>query len=263
MVKNRRGDVLINIIHKPVYKLSLLLVVSIVAVIICCNLNAIAQDPVYHYFADNRSFLFIPNFINITSNILFIITGATGTYLLIKHKPESVNKVLYANYLVFFLAIFLIGLASGYYHYAPDNSRLFVDRIMIAIAFMAFLSIIIGNYVIQKYTFELMLVLIINGVASAVYWYATELHGAGDLRWYGLVQFLPLLLIALILILYQSPCNDKSYIWLILMCYGLAKLFELNDAAVFEYTSFISGHSIKHILAGIAPAIYLYSLYSR
>ncbi|MFW2372978.1 MAG: alkaline phytoceramidase [Gammaproteobacteria bacterium] len=250
-------------LNKPDIKISVLLLVSTVAIIFCCNLEPVAQDPAYHLFADNRGFLLIPNFFNISSNIVFILVGVLGSCLIIFRWPQSANITLRPNYLVFFLAIVLIGLASGYYHYAPDNASLFIDRIAIAIAFMAFLSIIIAEYITQKYSFTLMLVLIVVGVTSAIYWYATELQGAGDLRGYGLVQFLPLLLIALILVLYPSAHNEKRHIWLILIFYGFAKLFELNDASVYEYTGFVSGHSIKHILAGIAPAILLYSLYHR
>ena len=182
---------------------------------------------------------------------------------MIKRKPETVSHVLYIHYLIFFWAVFMIGVASAYYHYGPENSSLFIDRVSITIAFMVFLAIIFSEYIYQKYSVILMIVLIFIGISSAVYWYVTELNGAGDLRWYGLVQFLPLLLIALILILYRSEYNDKFYIWLVLICYAVSKIFELNDEAVFVYTGFISGHSMKHILAGIAPAIYLYSLYKR
>lgn len=248
---------------KPDFKISLLLAVSMVSVVICFNLEPIAQDPGYHFFADNRTILSIPNFFNICSNIIFVLVGAIGSYLLIFRRPQSINATLRSNYLVFFLAIFLIGLASGYYHFSPDNAHLFIDRIVIAIAFMTFLSIIIAEYITEKYSFALMLILIFIGVISVIYWYITELNGAGDLRWYGLVQFLPLLLIALILVAYLSPVNDKFYIWLVLIFYSIAKLFELNDASVYEYTGFISGHSIKHIFAGLAPVIYLYALYHR
>lgn len=237
--------------------------VSIVSVIICFNLDPIAQDPGYHFFADSRTILSVPNFFNICSNIIFILVGVTGSYLLIFRRPQSIKATLRSHYLVFFLAIFLIGLASGYYHYSPDNAQLFIDRIFIAIAFMTFLSLIISEYITNKYSFALMLILISIGVISVIYWYITESNGAGDLRWYGLVQFLPLLLIAIILLLYPSPYHDKRYIWWILSFYGIAKLFELNDARVYEVTGFISGHSSKHIFAGLAPAIYLYGLYHR
>lgn len=248
---------------KPDFKISLLLAVSMVSVVICCNLDAVAQDPGYHFFADDRTVLSIPNFYNAASNIIFALAGVSGSFLIIFYFPPSICTNVRANYLVFFSAIFLIGLASSYYHFSPDNTRLLVDRIAIAIAFMAFLSIIVAEYITPKYSFGSMLVLIFIGVASVIYWYITELNGAGDLRWYGLVQFLPLVLIALILLLYPSPVNDKFYIWLVLIFYSIAKLFELNDASVYEYTGFISGHSIKHIFAGLAPVIYLYALYHR
>lgn len=248
---------------KPDFKISLLLAVSMASVVIGCNLDPIAQDPGYHFFADNRTVLSIPNFYNAASNIIFVLAGISGSFLIIFHRPPSVSTNVRVNYLVFFSAIFLTGLASSYYHFSPDNTRLFIDRMAIAMAFMALLSIIIAEYITAKNAMVLMLLLIFIGLASVIYWYITELNGAGDLRWYGLVQFLPLVLIALILLLYPSPVNDKLYIWLVLIFYFIAKLFELNDTSVYEYTSFISGHSIKHIFAGLAPVIYLCALYHR
>lgn len=249
--------------HKPDIKLSAIIVVTIVSVIFCGYLDPIAQDPGYHLFADNRMFLSVPNFFNISSNAFFVLVGTTACYLLIIRRPLSINNNLYIHYLIFFSGILFIGLASGYYHYSPDNGSLLIDRIFIAITFMTFFSIIVAEYITPKHTFIMMPLLIIIGVASTIYWYATELQGAGDLRWYGLVQFLPLLLIAMILVLYRSPHNDKFYIGLILIFYMIAKLFEMNDTRIYELTGSISGHSVKHILAGTAPAILLYSLYKR
>ena len=36
----------------------------------------IPQDPAYHQFADQREFLGVPNFLNVFSNLTFIIIGA-------------------------------------------------------------------------------------------------------------------------------------------------------------------------------------------
>jgi hypothetical protein len=46
--------------------------------------------------------------------------------------------------------------------------------------------------------------LVACGAATVLYWDWTESHGRGDLRPYALVQFLPLLLIPLLLLLFPA-----------------------------------------------------------
>ena len=50
-------------------------------------------------------------------------------------------------YLVFFAGIFLTGIGSAYYHYAPGNSTLVWDRLPMTLGFMGFVMIIIGEHV--------------------------------------------------------------------------------------------------------------------
>jgi len=38
----------------------------------------VAQDPAYHNFADTRAALGIPNFLNVVSNLPFLVVGALG-----------------------------------------------------------------------------------------------------------------------------------------------------------------------------------------
>ena len=52
-----------------------LLVAGIVGLLF---LDPIAQDPAYHLFADNRSFLGIPNFNDVVSNTGLAIVGILG-----------------------------------------------------------------------------------------------------------------------------------------------------------------------------------------
>jgi len=68
------------------------------------------------------------------------------------------------------------------------------------------------------------------------------------------VQFAPLLGIVYMLIAYRGRYPHR--IWLLwgLVFYTAAKFFEFGDKAVFAATHHaISGHSIKHLLAAVAP----------
>lgn len=67
---------------------------------------------------------------------------------------------------------------------------------------------------------------------------------------YILVQFLPLILIPLILLLFPAKVSVKGY-WFLLLAYVIAKLFEVYDGLVFESIQVISGHTLKHVVAAL------------
>ena len=69
------------------------------------------------------------------------------------------------------------------------------------------------------------------GVLSVVYWHFSELRGHGDLRPYGLVQFLPLALVLLITLLFPSAFSKAYYIWGMLAAYATAKVLEVFGRA--------------------------------
>jgi hypothetical protein len=83
----------------------------------------------------------------------------------------------------------------------------------------------------------------------------TESRGHGDLRFYALVQFLPMLLIPMILLLYRNKNGKAVYFWSILVCYLLAKIFEFYDEQIFKSLTVISGHSLKHLVVALVPVI--------
>ena len=70
------------------------------------------------------------------------------------------------------------------------------------VAFMALFSIILGERVISAYKTAVLLLLVSLGMAAVVYWLWTEVNGRGDLRPYAVVQFLPLILMPFIMLLF-------------------------------------------------------------
>ena len=66
------------------------------------------------------------------------------------------------------------------------------------------------------------------------------------------MQYLPLILILVILLLCQTPNLGKGKLFSALVWYALAKILESNDRYIFELTTVISGHSLKHLAAAIA-----------
>jgi hypothetical protein len=53
-----------------------------------------------------------------------------------------------------------------------------------------------------------------------------------------------------------------SLIWVV-AAYGLAKVCEQLDAPIFRFTGFVSGHTLKHVLSGVAAALVVGTLIPR
>lgn len=125
-------------------------------------------------------------------------------------------------------------------------------------AFMAFFCMIIGEHLSPGLGRKLLWPLLLAGVLSIVYWHVTESAGQGDLRPYALVQFLLMLLVPLILLMFGSRLDGTVYLWGMLAAYVVSRLAEYYDAEIYAITGFVSGHSLKHIIAaGGSLFIYL------
>jgi hypothetical protein len=113
---------------------------------------------------------------------------------------------------------------------------------------MSFFSLIIYDRVDKVKGFVLFFLLNLLGIATVLYWIYTEQKGVGDLRWYAMVQFFPVLAIPLILCLYTSSFKHEREIIPIFVFFGIAKLAESYDAQTQAWLAdVISGHTIKHV----------------
>jgi hypothetical protein len=116
------------------------------------------------------------------------------------------------------------------------------------IAFVSIFCFMLEEYTSFGFGQSLLFPLMSIGVLSIVYWRLTN-----DLRLYALVQFLPLLLIAILLICNYPMHGGKMQHQSALLLYVLAKYCEDRDYEIFELTrQIVSGHSLKHLLAGLA-----------
>ncbi len=223
----------------------------------------IPQDPHYHDFADQRVLLGIPNFWNVVSNFPFVVVGLLGLHLLVQGPLTGGIPALRLGYLSFFLGVLLVGGGSSYYHLHPSNQTLVWDRIPLTVAIMALLSVLIGEQISIQAGRLLLGPLVVVGLASVLYWDATEASGRGDLRPYVLVQFLPIVLIPVMLLLFRSCFSTTRYFWAILGTYAVAKILEIKDGAVFHALGRISGHSLKHLFAAVGTYAFLLALRKR
>ena len=240
----------------------LLLAVGLATLIALALAEPIAQDPLYYLFSDQRSFADIPNFLNVMSNLPFLFIGASGLIFVVKHGAIVAPGMKIA-WLVFFTGIALTSIGSGYFHLRPGNESLLWDRLPMTIGFMSLVAIIIAEYGSARLGKVFLLPLLLIGLASVMYWSYTESRGAGDLRPYIIVQFLPLLMIPITLAVYRSRSDLGRYVWWMIGFYAAAKILELFDSVIYGAGELISGHSLKHIVASLAPACLLYGLMQR
>ncbi len=70
----------------------------------------------------------------------------------------------------------------------------------------------------------------------------TEAIGAGDLRPYALVQFLPMLLMPLMLLLWQARAVARVPLWTGLGAYAPRSSRSIRRA-IYTATGFVSGHA--------------------
>ena len=226
----------------------ILTVFALASVIALGFVAPIAQDPAYHAFADTRQIMGVANFWNVLSNLPFIVIGSVG---LLRYRDLEFHSSRNA-YLALCVGVLLVGFGSGWYHYAPSTGSLLWDRLPMTVAFMALFSMLLDERVIVGKRSLTLLPLLIVGVAAALYWSWTESRGVGDLRPYALVQFLPMVMIPLILWMYERRFLNGRHLVVALVFYTLAKVFEHFDAQVLGLLGVLSGHSIKHLVAAIA-----------
>lgn len=201
------------------------------------NINIQPQN--YHQFADNRSITGINNFADVLSNLIFFIPAWVG----LKKSSYSRSKSMF----ILSLASAGIALGSGYYHLNPNNYTLVWDRLPMTLAFMAIFTQMLKEFVWQKSEQYFLWPLLLAGILSVAIWRYTNFT---DLRWYAIVQFYPIFTVPVIAMFFnKNSKNGQAYFWLFLT-YVMAKVSEHFDKEIFELLKVISGHSIKHILAG-------------
>lgn len=223
--------------------------VAFAALLLIAWQGPIPQPSGYHDFADRRHLLGIQNFWNVASNLPFLVLGGLGLLALLRGPTPGVLPPLRHAYFCFFIGAAMVALGSGYYHWSPDHTTLVWDRLPMTIAFMAFFAIMLGEQLEPRLGRAALWPLVLAGIASVVYWHLSENAGRGDLRPYVVVQFVPMLLVPLMLLLFHSRLNRTNLIWAVLAAYAVAKLFEAFDRPLFELTGLLSGHTLKHLAA--------------
>lgn len=227
----------------------MLVVVAVAAVLGLSWLGRVPQDPAYHLFADTRALAGIGNFWNVVSNLAFVAVGLYGLW----RVPRLAQRESRPACLVLCTAVIGVGFGSAWYHAAPSNASLLWDRLPMTVAFMALFTLLLEERVLKRRHAGLLLLLVALGVGSALSWALTEKLGVGDLRPYLLVQFLPILLLPLILLLFPRRFLGDAWLWSALALYAIAKGLESFDAGIMQASNgLMAGHALKHVAAAAA-----------
>ena len=242
----------------------ILIIIALAAIFLTfVFIDPVPQDPAYHHFKDTRKIFLIPNAFDVLSNLPFIIIGLVGIIKSLNLRNHPALKISVLHYLVFFSGVFLTGFGSAYYHLAPSNQTLVWDRLPISILTIGFFCSVVSEVVNPKVAKIIVGPLLVAGIGSVLYWIVTEMAGNGDLRFYGVVQFLPVILVPLMLLMYKLPDDYLQYVVGLLFFYGLSRAAEAIDHGIFETLNVISGHSLKHLFAAAATLCILIMLQKR
>ena len=237
--------------HKKIIILISLFAVSLIAVML---FGEIEQYQSYHNFADSRTFFAVPNFFDVSSNLLFAVVGMIGTLFAYKR----VRREAYYSWITMFAGVTLVSFGSGYYHWNPNDAALVWDRMPMMIGFMGLFSAVLTEFVNPKLERVMLVPAVVIGVLSVIYWHYTD-----DLRFYIWLQTVTFLAITAVLFLYEGRFTLNRYLLYAFGLFMLSKFTELNDRELYSVNNgLLSGHTLKHILSALA-VFYLYLMLKR
>ena len=75
-------------VHSPRRRARFIIILGVLALAALALVPPIPQDPKYHAFPDQRSFVEIPFALNVLSNALFLLVGAMGLWFVV-HRADT------------------------------------------------------------------------------------------------------------------------------------------------------------------------------
>lgn len=190
--------------------------------------NAISDS--YHQFSDTLALFNVPNARNVVSNAALLIPAV---YLLSRGKFNQLVPLLLG-----------LALSSSYYHLNPNKQTILLDMV-----FVITLNTVVLSYFVNKSNGYIIILL---GLISVFYWNQTT-----DSRPYVSLQIL-----IFMYCVYKVYPTKAGYLLLpLLLISFMTRFSEVNDKEIYETTNhLLSGHSLKHIFAGIQIFIIIFIL---
>jgi hypothetical protein len=241
----------------------LLVGLTLLAVALALFLPAVPQPSAYHDFADKREAYGIENFLDVASNLAFALAGGIGLWLVLRPRTCFASPAERLPYLVFCIGVLMTAAGSCYYHLKPNNETLFWDRLPMTIAFMSLISAQIVDRVNVRAGLLALGPMLLVGVGTVVYWIVTERQGRGNVMPYVVLQAYAVFVLLKLAAMHPSRYTHGHAIYAVFAGYLLAKVFEHYDRQIFELTGMVSGHTLKHVIAGLAGMPVAYMLWRR
>jgi hypothetical protein len=221
--------------------------VGLLMLLLAFVLPAFPQPQGYHNFADQQTWLGIPHFGNVASNVAFVLVGLAGLLAMRSPAVHAMEPPPRHAYALMFLGLLFTGFGSGYYHWAPTDASLVWDRLPMTLVFMPLLAATYAERLRWRSDMPL-LGLVLFGVFCVVYWKYN-----GNLMPYLMAQGGTVLLILLAIMLLPTPWSGRGLLYPTLVSYALAFVSENLDWQIYRWTSgVISGHTLKHLFAAFA-----------
>ncbi len=239
-------------------KIATLLALAALAVTCILLVPPVTRPAAYYQFADARTLLGVPHFMDVASGLPWLLVGMLGL-LFVAHTPARQHGGAFADgqeraaFGVLFGAIALIAFGSGYFHLTPSPATLLWDRLPMAVTFMSLFAIVLRERIGGPVARALLVPVVALGGGSGLQWHYTETLGSGDERLYGVVQFFPMIVLPILLLWVPAGAFSTRDLFLVLGIYTVSHLFEAADRPVFALTNgIISGHTMKHACAVVA-----------
>lgn len=207
----------------------------------------------YHAFADQRALWGVPHAMDVLSNLPFAVAGVWGLLALrgmgrvggVSRAAQGAHRLLAG---LFFCGLIVTAVCSSIYHLQPGNGTLALDRLGMVVAFAGLSGLAVADRISARAGRRLATAMLVAGPLAVLTW----AHTGNLLPWSVLQGGGMLLLLALL------ACKPKAGAWgvpiaAVVAWYAVAKLLELGDHQVFDFTNaWVSGHSLKHIVAALA-----------
>lgn len=209
---------------------------------------AVAQPGHYHAFADQRTLLGVPHACDVLSNLGFALAGILGLVALGKVHVLALSGVQRNCLRLFFAGLLVTALGSSWYHLAPSDLGVAIDRATMSVAFAGILALAVAALVSDRAGRLAAQVVLGACLAAVAYWYVSA-----DMLPWALLQAGGMVLL-LVAAFAPRRAGEIAVPWgWVLAAYAVAKVLEMGDHVVYEATGqLLSGHTLKHLVAALA-----------
>jgi len=207
------------------------------------------QDPSYHMLADIRRCGPVPRAGDVLTNLSILAAGVAGVLLWRRVHVEPEERAAYA---LLVAGMLLTAIGSAYYHWAPGDARLVWDRLPMTLVLAALLTFLLTDRIGPAFSTVALWPIAALGAASVLWWAWTRWQGADDLRLYLIVRIGTGVAIACLLLLRRGRYSRSGWLWAALALDIIMTVAERLDNEIYAATGMlVSGHNVKHLLAGL------------